>query len=171
MASALNVMSARALASASADVLDVLAANGIGVVEAGRAARPPQSVAEVRAVPAFASIPAALDEHASRIGKPGGSPSTAALARAAAAPPREQEAYVAALGVCALVWLRHVDAHGNFATRITEDGGLTAAIVATAVQAAAEAVAREDAAFCVDASGALEYAAPRARKRAVVVRP
>jgi hypothetical protein len=171
MASAKNVMTARALAAASADVLAVLAANGVGVVEAGRAARPPLSVAEVRAVPAFESILAALDEHARRAGKPGGSSATAALARAAAAPPREQEAYVSALGVCALVWLRHVDAHACFATRLTEDGGLTVAIVATAVQAAAEAVTREDAAFCFDERGLLDYAGPRARARAVILRP
>jgi len=171
MASSHNVMNAHALASASADVLAVLAANGIGVIEAGRAARPPQSVAEVRAVPAFVSILAALDEHARRIGKPGGSPSTAALARAAIASPREQDAYVAELGVCVLVWLRHVDAHAYFATRITEDSGLTVAIVALAVRAAAEAVARKDAAFRLDERGSLGYAVPRARKRAVAARP
>ena len=171
MASSQNVMNARALASASAEVLAVLATNGVGVVEAGRAARPPQSVAEVRAVPAFASILAALDEHAERLGKPRGSPSTALLARAVTASPRQQKAFVAALGVSVLVWLRHVDAHAYFATRITEDSGLTVAIIATAVQAASEAIVRKDAAFRFDESGSLEYAVPQARARAVVVRP
>jgi hypothetical protein len=171
MATSQNVMNARALAAASATVLAVLAANGVGVIEAGHAARPPQSVTEVRAVPAFVSILAALDEHAERLGKPRGSPSTALLARAVTASPRQQKAFVAALGVSVLVWLRHVDAHAYFATRITEDSGLTVAIIATAVQAASEAIVRKDAAFRFDESGSLEYAVPQARARAVVVRP
>ena len=130
-----------------------------------------KALAEVRAVPAFVSILAALDEHARRIGKPGGSPSTAHLARVATASPRDQKAYVSALGVIALVWLWHVDAHAYFATRITEDSGLTVAIVALAVRAAAEAVVRKDAAFRLDESGSLEYAVPQARERAGGVRP
>ena len=89
------------------------------------------------------------------------SPSSAALARAHIAPPSEQAAYVLALGVHVLTWLRRVDSHVYFATLITERSGLTAAVVAQAVQAAALALERADDAF-VWADGRLTFAAPAA---------
>ena len=139
-------MSMDALLAASADALAVFAANGVGIVEGGSdIARPPEAVMEVRAVPAFAAILAVLDEHALGIGAK--SPSSAALARAELAPTSEQQEYVAKLGVCVLVWLRHVDAHAYLATRIIEHSGLTAAVIAEAVEGAALALERKDAAF------------------------
>ena len=140
-------MSAGALAAASASVLDVFAANGVGVIEDGvTAARAPRTVAEVLAVPAFAAVLSALDEHAARVGRPGASPASAARASAARAS-SEQAGFLAALGVRVLTWLRHVDAHVYFAPRITERSGLSTAIVAAAVRAAGDAIVSKDEAF------------------------
>ena len=141
-------MSAGALAAASASVLEVFAANGVGVIEDGvAAARAPRTVAEVLAVPAFAAVLSALDEHAARVGRPGASPASAALASAARASSSEQAGFLAALGVRVLTWLRHVYAHVYFAPRITERSGLSTAIVAAAVQAAGDAIVSKDEAF------------------------
>lgn len=158
-------MSARALAAASASVLEVFAANGVGVVEGGGLAdaRAPRTVAEVTAVPAFAALLALLDAHAGLVGRgrQGVSPASAALASALRASPGEQSTFLASLGMRVLAWLRHVDAHAYFAPRITERSGLTTAIVAAAVQAAGDAIVGEDEAFRWDEdSGALLHVGP-----------
>ena len=107
-------MSAGALSAASASVLDVFAANGIGIMEDGVATtRAPRTIAEVLAVPAFAALLAVLDEHVARVGRPGASPASTALASAARASSSEQAGFLAALGVRVLTWLRHVDASPN----------------------------------------------------------
>ena len=158
-------MSAGALAAASAAVIDVFAANGVGVAEVGlAAARAPRAVGEALSVPAFAAILAVLDDHVARVGRQVASPASAALASAACASPGEQTAFLASLGVRVLAWLRHVDAHAYFGTRITERSGLTMAIVAGAVQAAGDAIVSEDGAHFRwhDESGALVYTGPLA---------
>ncbi len=146
-------MNAHARAAVSAAVLGTLSANGIGVAASGAAVRPPLSVEEVRKVPAFAAVLGALDQHMTQVGKMGDSPSLADLKTAERSSPRAKTAFLADLGLRVLVWLRHVDAHAYFATRITEGTGLSAAIVAAAVQAAAEALVRKDKAFAQDADG------------------
>jgi hypothetical protein len=165
-------MNARARAAASASVLAVLSASGIGVVKSGLAARAPQEVAEVLAVPAFSAVLAALDELSVRSDGPDMSPASAALASAARASPSEQTAFLATLGVRVLVWLRHFDAHVFFAAHITERSGLTTAVVAEAVRAAGEAIVREDGAFRWDDnySGLLKYKPQTLRTPAATAR-
>ena len=154
-------VSARARAAASAGILQAFVANGIGIIDVGRAVRLPTTVAEVRAVPAFAAVLNALDEHMFILDKQRVSPSSAALAKAVRGPLSEQEEYLAALGVHVLSWLRHVNAHAYFKTYITERSGLTAAIIAAAVQASAGALVAEDAAFRWDDGGRLVDVGPQ----------
>jgi hypothetical protein len=112
-------VNAHARAAVSASAFAVFVANGIGIVEGGHAARLPRTVFEVRMVPAFDAILVTLDEHAARLGKPGGSPSSAALKKVTTASQSDQQAYLAALGVHVLSWLRHIDAHVFFKTFIS----------------------------------------------------
>jgi len=156
-----SCMNTRARAAISAAVLGTLAENGIGVALSGAAVRPPLSVEEVRKVPAFAALLGALDEHMTRVNKMGYSPSSADLRTAERSSPRAKTAYLADLGLRVLVWLRHVDAHAYFTTRITESSGLSAAIVAVAVQAAAEVLVRKDKAFIQGADGWLDTSPTR----------
>ena len=65
------------------------------------------------------------------------SPASSKIIKAASA---SDDDYLAELGLYVLSWLRHVDAHAYFHTRITERGGLTTAIAAVAVLAAKAAL-------------------------------
>jgi hypothetical protein len=80
--------------------------------------------------------------------------------RAETASAGERERFLDMLGMRALVWLRHVDAHVYFAGRIAERSGLTAAVVGEAVHAAADALMQEDRAFKQDDDGRLSWHPP-----------
>ena len=148
-------ISSRAKMAISARVLAAFSENGVGVVKGGLRARPPQTVAEIREVPAFSALLSALDESWSRLGKGGVSHSSAELMRVATASAGEQERFLDTLGIRALVWLRHVDLHVNSASRISERSGLTAAVIGEAVQAAADALVQGDRDFTQHNDGVL----------------
>ena len=121
----------------SSRVLESLARNGVGFTECiGAAVRPPKSLDEVRRVPAFNETLRTLDKLAAlETGQL--SPASSKIIKAASA---SDDDYLAELGLYVLSWLRHVDAHAYFHTRITERGGLTTAIAAVAVLAAKAAL-------------------------------
>ena len=138
-------------------MLESLASNGIGVAEDGLAARAPRTVKEIRRVPAIVEILLALDKLHYVAGKPRVPRASDTLVRAEGASQDKQGAFLARLGLQVLVWLRHFDSHTRFDEDVaSRSGGLTEAIVAEAVQAAAEAlVLAQSAAFEVDREGAL----------------
>jgi hypothetical protein len=147
-------------AAISADVLDSLASNGVGVVEGGLAARAPRSVAEIRKVAAVAQVLAALDALHAAAAKPCVPRASDALVKAERASPEEQAAFVARIGLQFLIWLRHFEGHTRLDADVASRSGLTEAIIAEAVRAAAEAlVQRQGSAFEVDSEGALRAAA------------
>lgn len=135
----------RAKKAVSARVLEVLAANGIGVLE-NAVVRAPRSVAEVRAVPAFAALLSAMDESCVMedvVGDKGAeSHSSAELAWAAGATATEQDRFLALLGLRILVCL-HRAAALHFPVGYIRRLGFVAADVGDAVEAAAEALAED----------------------------
>ena len=119
----------------------------------------------------MAQVLAALDALHDAAAKPRVPRASDALVKAEHASPEKQAEFVARIGLQFLIWLRHFDGHTRFDADVASRSGLTEAIIAEAVRAAAEAlVQRQGSAFEVDSEGALRPRPTAIPKTALAVR-
>lgn len=147
------MVSPRARAAVSQRVFASFSIYGVGVCISGGLCRAPLSFEEVERVPAFAAVLRALgDDHSARLGGP--APVLEELRRA---PP-------AALGFFVLLLLRHAHVHvlhDPELASLVRGSGLTGAIVAEAVTAAAEVLVQQQRLlFRVGSDGGLRFITP-----------
>jgi hypothetical protein len=131
----------------SAELLYMMACNGIGVRQPLGGVKAPSTVKEVEGMQAVASVLKALKEERApllREGKPIASQSFEALQKALRADPHIQKQFMSKVGFTILLWVRHLDAH-VFASAIeVHQSGLTCAVVGELVNAAVEVILEKE---------------------------